>query len=167
MRCTQRSWYLRQAELLCFFFDPCNNLLGTVSKPSSHLPKSSPSWLKMLLHVILILWQRQCFPANANRSLKFLGNSFKQIGTTSPPYGNPSSVGIPNLMLTFLLVLALAIAQICSLLWKMRSSVSLGRLDGNPMNYLKELRQREWKPFYRVLVCVSIISAVYRKYGCM
>ena len=68
-------------------------------------------------------------------------------------------------MLTFLRVLALAIAHIYSVEWKMRSSVSLGRLDGNPMNYLKELRQREWKLFYRVLVCVSIIGAVYRKYG--
>jgi hypothetical protein len=46
-------------------------------------------------------------------------------------------------MLTFLRVLALAVAQIDSVEWKMRSSVSLGRLAGNPMKFLKEFRQRE------------------------
>ncbi len=94
------------------------------------------------------------------QKLEIIREQFKKIGTTSPCYGNPSSRGTLNLMLTFLLVLALAVAQICFVLWRMHSNISLSRFDGNPMNCLKELIQREWKLFSRVLVCVSIIGAV-------
>jgi hypothetical protein len=83
----------------------------------------------------------------------------KNIGTRFY-YSNSSSSGAPNLVLTFLRVFALAIVNIWFLKWKMRSSVSLGRLDGNPMNCLKELSYEPWKLFCKVLACVSIIGVV-------